>query len=272
MAPVQATYLGYGATTGVPTMDYLLTDDILDPPGLTEDHYTERLVRLGPVFATYTPPPLDVAALPLPMLRQGFPVFASFAQLLKISPSTIRLWCAALKAVPLAKMMVMSKGLDTAETANNLRAQFMEYGIEPARLILRGSGSLREYLEAHHDVDLILDTAPWSGHTTTLHGLWMGVPTITVARQHHAGRFSEMALRSAGLDGYIAMSEAAFCQKLVELVADPQELIAFRESGRNTLLHSALCNHTALARHFEDACFSMWHEYVSGAGNKKQAC
>ena len=264
MAPVQASYLGYSATTGVQAMDYLLTDEVLDPPGQTEDHYTERLVRLGSVFATYTPPALDIAVLPLPMLRHGFPMFASFAQLRKIRPSSVKLWCDALKAAPLAKMTVMSKGLDAAATANNFRAQFTAHGIDPARLILRGAGSLQEYLEAHNEVDLILDTAPWSGHTTTLHGLWMGVPTLTVAGRHHAGRFSEMVLRSAGLDGFIAASREAFCQKLVGLVGDPQELVALRASGRNALLHSGQCNHAALARRFEEACFGMWQEYAAG--------
>ena len=271
MAPVQATYLGYSATTGVQAMDYLLTDYVLDPPGQTEDHYTERLVRLGPTLATYTPPELDVAIFPLPMLRHGFPMFASFAQLRKISPSTVELWCDALKAVPLARMMVMSKGLDATVTANNFRAKFAAHGIDPSRLILRGAGSLREYLEAHNDIDLILDTAPWSGHTTTLHGLWMGVPTLTVPGQHHAGRFSEMVLRATGMDGYIVASSDGFCKKLVGLIGNPQELAALRESGRNILLHSSLCNHAALARRFEDACFGMWQEYVTGSGNKKQA-
>ena len=269
MAPVQATYLGYSATTGVQAMDYLLTDDILDPPGQTEGHYTERLVRLGSVFATYTPPELDIEIRPLPMLGHGFPMFASFAPLRKISPSTVELWCDALKAAPSARMMVMSKGLDATVMANNFRAQFAAHGIDPSRLILRGAGSLREYLEAHNDVDLILDTAPWSGHTTTLHGLWMGVPTLTVAGRHHAGRFSGMVLRSVGLDGYIVASDDAFCQKLAGLAGDPQELVAFREQGRNVLLHSDQCNHAALAKRFEDACFGMWREYASGSGNKE---
>ena len=265
MAPVQATYLGYCATAGVQAMDYLLTDDVLDPPGLTEGHYTERLVRLGPVFATYTPPALDVAVLPLPMLRHGFPMFASFAQLRKISPSSVKLWCDALKTVPLARLTVMSKGLDATATANNFRAQFAAHGIDPSRIILRGPGSLQEYLEAHNNVDLILDTAPWSGHTTTLHGLWMGVPTLTVAGQHHAGRFGEMVLRAAGLDGYIAASNEVFCQKIAGLVDNPQELAELRETGRNTLLHSCLCDHAALARRFEDACLGIWQEYAKAA-------
>lgn len=269
MAPVQATYLGYSATTGVRAMDYLLTDEVLDPPGQTENHYTERLVRLGTIFATYTPPAPDVAILPLPMTRHGFPTFASFAQLRKISPSTVKLWCDALKAVPSAKMMVMGKGLDAPATANKFLEQFTACGIDPARLILRGARPFDEYLEAHNEIDLILDTTPWNGHTTTLHGLWMGVPTLSIVGRHHAGRFGEMVLRSAGLDAYIAASPDDFCRKLVERVGDPQPLVAFRESGRNTLLRSGLCDHAALARRFEDACFGMWREYVSGSGSER---
>ncbi|MDH4285575.1 MAG: tetratricopeptide repeat protein, partial [Gallionellaceae bacterium] len=260
MAPVQATYLGYSATTGLQAMDYLLTDEALDPPGLTEAHYTEKLVRLGSVIATYTPPTLEVGILPLPMLRNGYPIWGSFAQLRKISPSTVKLWCDALKAVPHARLMVMSKGLDAAATASSLRAQFTAHDIDPARLILRGAGSLQEYLEVHNEIDLILDTAPWSGHTTTLHALWMGVPTLTLSGKHHAGRFSEMVLRAVGLDEFIASSGEAYCNKLVDLINGPQRLVAFRESGRDILLGSALCDHAALARHFEAACLGMWQE------------
>lgn len=265
MAPVQATYLGYSATTGLQAMDCLVTDEVLDPPGLTEDHYTEKLVRFGPVIATYTPPALEVGVFPLPMLRSGYPMLASFAQLRKISPSTIRLWCDALKAAPHAKLMVMSKGLDAAATASSLRAQFTAHGLDPSRLILRGPGPLQEYLEAHNDIDLILDTAPWSGHTTTLHALWMGVPTLTLSGKHHAGRFSEMTLRAVNLNEFIAASSDAFCKKVAELADNPQSLIEFRQSGRNTLLNSALCDHAAMARHFESACLHMWQEATSAA-------
>lgn len=263
LAPVQAAYLGYCTTTGVQAMDYLLTDDVLDPPGLTESHYTERVLRLGPVFATYTPPPLDVKIGPLPMLQNGYPTFASFAQLRKISPDTLDMWCAALRAVPSAKMKIMCKGLDAPDTAAELLERFAQNGIDQSRLQLRGAGSMTEFLEAHNAIDLILDSVPWNGHTTTLHGLWMGVPTVSVRGQHHAGRFGEMVLNAVGLNDWVVDSAARFHSRVAQLAGDSARLAALRERGRDTLLQSPLCDHAGLAHRFEAACELMWSNHSS---------
>lgn len=263
LAPVQASYLGYCCTTGIQAMDYLLTDDVLDPPGLSESHYTERLLRLGPVFATYTPPPPDVAIGPLPMLQNGYPTFASFAQLRKISPDTLDMWCAALRAVPDARMLIMSKGLHVPDAAAALLDQFAKRGIERSRLQLRGAGSMNEFLEAHNTIDLILDSIPWNGHTTTLHGLWMGVPTVSVHGSHHAGRFGEMVLSAVHLNEWIADSPARFDSKVAQMAADSECLAALREYSRDILLQSSLCDHAALARRFEAACELMWSGHSS---------
>ncbi len=264
LAPVQATYLGYCTTTGIQAMDYLLTDDVLDPPGLTESHYTERLLRLGPVLATYTPPPLDVKIGPLPMLQNGYPTFASFAQLRKISPDTLDMWCAALRAVPNARMLIMSKGLHAPDAAAELLDQFAERGIEKSRLQFRGAGSMTVFLEAHNAIDLILDSIPWNGHTTTLHALWMGVPTVSVRGRHHAGRFGEMVLSAVQLHDWISDSAAVFAAKAAQMASDADYLKSLREHGRDRLLQSALCDHAGLARRFEAACELMWSSRSRG--------
>lgn len=261
LAPVQASYLGYCTTTGVQAMDYLLTDDVLDPPNLTESHYTERLLRLGPVFATYTPPPLEVKVGPLPMLQNSYPTFASFAQLRKISPDTLDMWCAALRAVPDARMLIMSKGLQAPDAATTLLEQFAGRGIERSRLQLRGSGSMAEFLEAHNTLDLILDSVPWNGHTTTLHGLWMGVPTVSVRGLHHAGRFGEMVLSAVRLNAWIADSPARFDSTVAQMAADSECMSALRDYGRDILLQSSLCDHAGLARRFEAVCELMWSKH-----------
>lgn len=258
LAPVQASYLGYCTTTGVPAMNYLLTDDVLDPPEQTEAHYTERLVRLGPVFATYTPPAIDVPIRPLPLLQNGYPTFASFAQLRKISADTLDMWCAALRAVPAARIKIMCKGLHAPDAAAELLEQFARRGIEPSRVQLRGAASMAEFLEAHNAIDLILDSIPWNGHTTTLHGLWMCVPTVSVRGSHHAGRFGEMVLSAVGLGDWVADSPADFAAKVAQVAANRERLIALRKQGRNTLLQSPLCDHSGLARRFEAACEAMW--------------
>lgn len=259
VAPVQATYLGYSATTGLPQMDYLLADRVLAPEGTADAQYSEKVLRLGDVFASYTPPPVAIDVPPLPLLHNGHPTFGSFAQLRKISLSTTQLWIDALKAVPASRFFLMSKGLEYPGLQERFLKPFLAAGIDRSRFVFRGAGPMEAFLAAHQEVDLILDTLPWNGHTTTLHGLWMGVPTLTVQGATHAGRFGKMVAEAAGLVDFIT-TPGEFGATAAALVADREKLAALRQGLRQTLLASPLCDHQALARRFEAACFAMWDD------------
>lgn len=261
LAPVQAAYLGYGATTGLATMDYLLTDDILASKTGSDAaaHFSERLQSLGPVVATYSPA-TELPVAPAPMAARGQPTFGSFAQLCKISPSTTLLWADALIAAPTARMLVMTKGLHTPAAQERFLAPFTARGVAAERFTFRKPGPMAEYLEAHADIDLILDTVPWNGHTTTMHALWMGVPTLSVKGAHHAGRFGEMLIKAARLDDYLAEGRADFGARAAALAADPAKLARDRAGMRERLLASPLLDHDAIARRFEQACEAMWSE------------
>ncbi|BAL22559.1 glycosyltransferase family 41 protein [Azoarcus sp. KH32C] len=262
IALVQTSYLGYASTTGVPTIDYVLSDARLDPPGRTEAHYSETLVRLGNCFATYTPP--SGAPLPAgrPMKRKGYPVFASVARLSKISDGALDLWCAALRSVPDARLLILAQGLHHAATQAALLERLTRRRVAPERVELRGSVPMEEYLELHSDVDLMLDTTPWSGHTTTLHGLWMGVPTVTFEQAHHAGRFTTMVMESAGLPEFVARDAEGFGEHVRRLLTDDALMDRVRAEGRELVRSSPLMDHAGLARAFEAACSAMWDAYA----------
>lgn len=264
MAPVQASYLGYGATSGMPEMDYFVTDNRLDPDGLNEAHFTEKLCRLGDAFATYTPPRGAPPLAALPLLKNGYPVFASFHKLTKISQSTIALWASVLVALPEAKMLLMAKGLGVESAKQRIRDAFAAHGIAANRLDLRANADFGDYLGAHNEVDLLLDCFPWNSHTTAMHGLWMGVPTLTMRGQHHAGRFGELILRGLGLDQFVARDRDEFADVAARAVADSTQLPAIRATLRDRLTQSLHCDHRALAARFEQACRSMWRNHCNG--------
>jgi len=263
IAPVQASYLGYSATTGLPNMDYLITDATLDPAGSTEAHYTEKLCRLGNAFATYTPPSMNLDIGPLPMLKKGYPVFGSFHKLIKISPATIAIWAKTLAAIPSAKMLLVAKGLGTDSGKQRIYNAFLSHGIEATRLDLRGSIPIDEYFGAHNEIDLLLDCFPWNSHTTAMHGIWMGVPTLTLAGKHHAGRFGEMILRAMKLEQLVATDETEFTRIATKLVNDSKLLENLRSTSRDRLNNSILCDHAALASRFQHACHQMWVNYLA---------
>ena len=264
VAPVQASYLGYSATTGLPNMDYLVTDAVLDPVGVTETHYTEKLCRLGNAFATYTPPNNGIKIGPLPMLKKGYPVFGSFHKLIKISPATISLWAKALAAVPNAKMLLIAKGLGTESGKKRIVDAFLAHNISASRLELRDSIPIDEYFAAHNEIDLLLDCFPWNSHTTAMHGIWMGVPTLTIAGKHHAGRFGELILRGLKLGQFVAANDDEFPHIAAKLVSDAEQLQLIRTSSRDMLNKSILCDHADLASRFQQACQQMWDNYLDG--------
>lgn len=259
MAPVQASYLGYACTTGLPTMDYFLTDHRLDPEGHAEAHYCERLLRLGTCFATYTPPAEAPAPASRPMRMKGFPQLASVARLNKISDSTVDAWADALTAVPNARLLVVAQGLQHARTRATLLERLVRRGCAPDRIELRGGLPMSDYLALHADIDLLLDTTPWSGHTTTLHGLWMGVPTVAIECSHHAGRFSAMVMHNAGLPEFVNAGTAGYGQTVRTLLEDAELMERVRAQGRERVRGGVLADHAGLARRFEAACETMWN-------------
>ncbi len=264
VAPVQASYLGYSATTGAANMDYFVTDSILDPVGMTESHYVEKLCRLGNCFATYTPPLNDVEIGPLPMTSRGYPVFGSFHKLTKISNRTIKLWANVLSAIPEARMLLIAKGLGTESGKQRVRALFRTQGVDVSRLDLRGSIPINEYFAAHNEIDVLLDCVPWNSHTTAMHGIWMGVPTLTVAGSHHTGRFGELVLHGANLREFVAAGDDEIAATAARIVADPTRLQRIRDTARDALSRSILCDHAAMAFRFQRACESMWDNHLQG--------
>jgi predicted O-linked N-acetylglucosamine transferase (SPINDLY family) len=259
-APVQVSYLGYPATTGLSKIDFRLTDNIADPPGATELQYTETLVRLPKTLACYAPPTTSPPVGGLPALRpdcNGQITFASFSSLTKIAPETIDLWARALRAVPNSRMVVMGRGAGGAGFADRLRAQFSRFGVGPERIDLRPSGTLDEYLKFHHEVDVILDTFPFNGHTTLCHALWMGVPAISLSGDRFASRLGRSVLVNAGLPEFAVDSAEAFVEVVQNVCGDLAGLRSLRQELRDRLTASPLFDRLAFSRDFAHALHEM---------------
>jgi len=255
-APIQVSYLGYASTTGLPTMAFRLTDAYADPPGLTEAQYTEQMVRLPRTLACYAPPAHAPLVGELPALRPGRGgrvMFASFSNLAKIAPQTIEMWAATLRAVPNSGLTIMGRGADGAEFGRRLRSSFTAAGIDSARIELRPSAAIEQYLAFHNEVDAVLDTFPFNGHTTLCHALWMGVPVVTRAGDRFASRLGLTVLTNAGLPQLVADSPERFAQIAAELVRDLTCLAELRRGLRQQLSNSALMDRRQFARDFEAA-------------------
>jgi predicted O-linked N-acetylglucosamine transferase (SPINDLY family) len=256
-APVQVTWLGYFATTGVAEIDYLLADLVSVPPA-HRSHFSETVWYLPQTRLCFTPPRDAPEVAPLPARRHGYVTFGSFQNLAKVNDGVLALWSRVLAEVRQARLLLHSKPLADPAFQEQFAQRLRRAGIAVERVSMHGALPRAAYLAAHAEVDLILDTFPFPGGTTTCEALWMGVPTLTLAGDRLIGRQGASLLAAVGLHDWIAATPAEYVDKAIAFAADLEALATLRSSLRGRLRSSSLCDAPRFARHLEEALWAMW--------------
>jgi protein O-GlcNAc transferase len=254
-APLQATWLGYLDTTGLASVDFRLTDAIADPPGLTEVLHTEKLWRMTAMWC-YRPRGDAPACTPGPAQRAQGITFGSTNNPAKLSDATLALWAEVLERVPESRIVVHAHDdpLCRERVAKALAARAIAAG----RVSTFGRESAADYLSRYAAIDILLDTTPYSGGTTTCDALWMGVPVVTLAGDRPFSRTSASVLHAAGLPEWVATDRAAFVRIAGALAADPAALALWRRTLRARVAASRLCDEEAMVEEFSTTLRSLW--------------
>jgi protein O-GlcNAc transferase len=255
-APLQVTWLGYPGTTGLRAIDYRLSDPHLDPPAVDETVYAERTVRLPHTFWCYDPLAAGPAVSELPALMNGVVTFGCFNNFCKVSAPTLALWAAVMDAVPRSRLLLQAPhGSPRGRVADALRS----CGVAPERVEFLPIVSRAEYLALYHRIDVVLDTLPYNGHTTSLDAMWMGVPVVTLVGQTIVGRAGASQLMNLGMPELIARAPAEFVEAAVGLAGDLPRLAGLRAALRPRMQASPLMDAPRFARDIEAAYRQMWH-------------
>ena len=267
-APIQATYLGYYGTTGLSQVDYWITDPVLHPPNRDAyDPCTETRWRLDRCYVSYRPLPKAPAVQPPPCERKGYITFGSFNQTRKITPQTANHWMEVLRAVPESRLLLKSKNLGEQVERQRVQELFMSLGLESDRLELRGhSPSVEEHLAGYHDVDIALDTFPYTGCTTTADALWMGVPVLTVAGQSMVSRQAAAVLSGIGEERWICANAAELAERALALSNQRSMLRDRRLQQRSKVAASPLLDHADLAKSLATSFRQWWLHWLKQQG------
>jgi protein O-GlcNAc transferase len=260
-APVQIAWLAYPGTTGIPAMDYRLSDPRLDPDDF-DRHYSERTLRLPDTFWCYDPQNEDLDVNELPCLENRHVTLGCFNNPCKLTDRTLALWSSVMRAIPDARLKLLAP---PGRHREGLLARLRAHGIEAQRLSFTEYRPRAEYLRSYHDVDFGLDTLPYNGHTTSLDALWMGVPIVTRLGETCVGRAGLSQLFHLDLAHLVADSDAAFVAIATALAADPERLRSLRRSLRDTMRRSPLMDAARFAHHLEHAYRCAWREHCSAA-------
>jgi predicted O-linked N-acetylglucosamine transferase (SPINDLY family) len=264
-APVTASWLGYPATTGLPNMDWRITDAIADPPG-AEDFHTEKLMRLPEGFLCYRPPEGVPELAPLPALTKGYVTFGSFNNNLKLNGSVARSWAALLRAVPRSRLLLKSAmGTDPAVQERQID-MLRTAGADPSRIdSIAWQNETDRHFGAYAAMDVALDPFPYNGTTTTCEALWMGVPVVALIGDRHASRVGFDLLTRVGLPELAAPDAESYVRRAAELVKDLPALSSLRQGLRERMRRSPLCDAARFGRDFDAALRQMWRQYCAGA-------
>jgi len=250
-APLQATWLGYPNTTGVPAMDRRIVDEITDPPG-SEDLSTERLLRVPAPFLCYVPPP-DQAALAGPR-RAGPPTYGCLNFTGKISEASVRVWSNLLRRDPEAQLLLKLYDACDERGASIIRSRFEGMGVDGDRIgFAPWTDRPGEHVDAYRDIDVALDPFPYNGTTTTCEVLHAGVPVVTLPGRAHRSRVGATLLTAIGETRWIAVDEEAYVETAMALRRDVERLATLRRDLPRRVAQSRLGDPAAFAAGFADA-------------------
>lgn len=263
-APIQVTYLGYFASTGLAAMDYILGNRWLMPAG-DPAQFTEQPYRLPDTHLCYTPPTFDIPVAPLPALTNGYLTFGNFNTLAKLSDTTVADWSTLLRAIPRSRLLLKSLPLGRPEVCARVQERFAAHGIDPARLELEGHSNYEAYFATYHRVDIALDPYPYNGGTTTADALWMGVPVLCIAGDRYVSRMSASILHNVGLADWVAGNADDALTKAVRFSTDLTALATLRAGLRPRFLNSPLCDAPRFAANLDQAFRAMWRRWCSTA-------
>ena len=281
-APVQVTGLGYMGRTGLSTIDYLLGDRVLDAAEEAEDaaaercrgavedgasqgtreERSERPLSLQHSHFCYLPFVAMPDVAPPPCLSRGYVTFGCFNNYSKVTDVMLLLWQQLLLDMPGARLLLKSRPFGSEEGRSLAVERFERLGLDASRIELRDFSS--DYLAEYADMDIALDTAPYTGGLTTCEALYMGVPVVTLKGGTHGARFGASLLQNAGLPELIAEDAAQYVEIAKLLAGSPETLRMLREKQRDMLLASPLMNFRQYVQEVEAAYEKVWRRWEDG--------
>ena len=260
-APVQVTWCGYNASTGLKEIDYIIGDPYVVPLS-DQKYFTEKIFQLPNTFQCISIND-DIKIDRSSYQDKKNVTFGSFNNLSKISDNVIDVWSEILRRVENSKLFLKAKQLDNLEMVESIRKKFQENGINAEKIITEGRSKTREeMLKKYNQIDIALDPFPYSGVTTSFESVWMGVPLLTIKGNNFYSRIGVSINKNLGMDDWIANNEKDYISKAISKASNLEKLFQIKKELRNKFLKSPLSNTKKYAKHFENFLNLIWKTYL----------
>ncbi len=256
-ATLQISGIGYPPTTGLKAMDAKLLDCHIANSSDAE-YYSEEPMILPSSFWCFDPMEaqgVDIKST-LPYERNGYVTYACVGNISKISKDLMACWVRIMSAEPSSRLLIRSISFEDAVSKDAMAAQMLEAGIDMTRVDMRVAVGGPAFYESYNDIDIILDTYPFNGGTTTCFAAYMGVPVVTRAGESLISRMGLSIMTNMGAADWVANDAESYVANAVRAAHDVKFLRDFRANARTRFKSSALGNGAIFAADFERACMS----------------
>ena len=257
---IQITWLGYWNTTGMRTVDYILTDPYTTPED-SPQRFTEAPLRLADSRFCYAPVPYAPPVSSSPCTERGTFTFGSFNRYDKLGPEVIECWAEILRRVPDSRLLIKNSAIAIPYARAELARRFANRGIPADRIELRERSPHPAMLAEYGDIDLGLDTFPYNGGLTTCEALWQGVPIIAIEEERMISRQTSAILRLVGAEEFIAWTRDEYIALAVRWAQETERLGYLRPMLRDRMRASPLCDGPRFTRNLETALRDAWRWY-----------
>nr|CBX81562.1 probable UDP-N-acetylglucosamine-peptide N-acetylglucosaminyltransferase SPINDLY [Erwinia amylovora ATCC BAA-2158] len=259
-APIQMSWIGFVGTTGLQEMDYYIIYHGMAEPGELDGIFSEKLVSLpsAKLFEYHASAP---EINPLPALKKGYLTLGNFNRPQKLTAAMLDCWAKILLALPDARLLFGH--MADQQMSDHYLAEMTRRGVQPPQLVFRSKQNFAGYMAMHHEVDILLDSHPYSAGTTAQHAIWMGVPLITAIEGSAVSRTTAMAMKTLNLDEFVCNSLDEYAQKVIAWNSRYQELDAIRQSMRARIAQREQA-HSHNAYYFEQMIDAVWQRHLAG--------
>ncbi len=260
-APVAVTYMGHFDTTGVPQIDYRMTEAKAESER-SRQCTTETLVDLPKGLLCYRPPEFAPDVTEAPFLKNGYITFGSFNEQARINKNMIALWSQILSSVSNSRFLLKLHVAADDDTVKNAYLEcFEHYGVTADRLDIQLCGESEDRLVCLDSVDVALDTFPCNGTTITCDTLWMGVPVVTLKGDLHCSRMGHSLLSQLDMAFLAVDTPEDYVTMACALAQKPEAISQMRDTMRLRMKSSALCQADDFVGHLESAYQTMWENW-----------
>jgi len=225
-APVQMTYLGFPNSTGLDSIHYRITDAIADHPE-SNQRFSEKLIRMPRCFLLFAD--LYQLKVPTKVTDPKRVVLGAINRESKNSVYVLRAWRGILAACPNASILIKLSGRDNEESRTKYYMETL--GITRDRLIAVGVlPTEAEFIKIYSKIDILLDTFPYSGTTTSCKSLFYSVPIVTkYHKDYHVNNVTSSLLIGSGFPDLVAYSDEEYVTKTIDLIRDPDRISRYKK-------------------------------------------